>query len=46
MMFSLCYYLSIIIFWGVPISLGAGFWEVTAFYGVITLLVWCANYEY
>ena len=46
MMFSLCYYLSIVLFWGIPISLGAGFWEVTAIYGLIAAVVWIVNYEF
>lgn len=45
-MITLIFYISVLIFWGIPIAFGAGFWQVTALYAGVVIIRWVVTYEY
>lgn len=43
MIFSLYYFLSVMVFWGIPLALGAAFWQVSVAWIVIMAVGWVAD---
>ena len=35
MFLSIGFYLSVLVFWGIPIAMGAAFWQMALFWGAI-----------
>ena len=43
MIYPLCYFGSVMMFWGIPIALGANFWHMSILWGVIIAAVAIIN---
>jgi len=44
MIFSMCFYISVMLCWGIPIALfGVSFWQVSIVWGVIMLVGWAVD---
>jgi len=41
MVMAACTLLIVSVMWGIPITLGMTFWQVTFAWGVIIVLAWC-----